>query len=249
MTDASHGNEFQVTGDGTLEPHRSQQGRLTMIAEADILSKGKGAAHVIGFSSTVIRRVCRSTMQAETYSLQNGVEEGLRIRAAITDMFGQLDIHNWEQTSARFMRHVWLTDCKSLEEHLKNPTFNRCSDKRLSIDLAALRQLLWTDGNGGLLDELNDDCQDVVQWIDTTAMAADVLTKSMRPDRLLELLATSQLDLTSIRIPASRVLSEKRHGCELYLLSCASLNSFLLLRVLVRDCSVSAAVLTPKGAP
>ena len=45
----------------------------------------------------------------------------------------------WEYHAARFMRNVWMIDCNSLNDHLRNPTFTKCSDKRLSIDLAAVR--------------------------------------------------------------------------------------------------------------
>ncbi len=47
-----------------------------------------------------MKRVCRSTVQAETYSLQAGVEEGDRLRAAIADLKGVLDIKKWDASSA-----------------------------------------------------------------------------------------------------------------------------------------------------
>ena len=52
--------------------------------------------------------------------------------------------------TARFMRNVWMIDCNSLNDHLRNPTFTKCSDKRLSIDLAALRQMVWLTPDGEL---------------------------------------------------------------------------------------------------
>ena len=45
-------------------------------------------------------------------------------------------------TLPRIMRNVWMIDCNSLNDHLRNATFTKCSDKRLSIDLAALRQMV-----------------------------------------------------------------------------------------------------------
>ena len=44
----------------------------------------------LGFSSTTIKRVCRSTLQAETYSLQSGIESGDKIRALIAETKGCL---------------------------------------------------------------------------------------------------------------------------------------------------------------
>ena len=60
---------------------------------------------------------------------------------------------DWEYHTARFMRNVWMIDCNSLNDHLRNPTFTKCSDKRLSIDLAALRQMVWLIPDGELREK------------------------------------------------------------------------------------------------
>eukprot|EP00959_Pyramimonas_sp_CCMP1952_P221683 4634313-Pyramimonas_sp.AAC.1 len=44
------------------------------------------------------------------------------------------------------MRHLWVTDCMSLEEHLITPTMGKAEHKRLSIDLGSLSQGIWTNG-------------------------------------------------------------------------------------------------------
>ncbi len=80
---------------------------------------------------------------AETFALIRGTEAGTRIRAAIVDMKGKLDMRNWEDTAAREMGHVWMTDCDSLYEHLMSQRFNTIENKRLGIDLMALRQQIW----------------------------------------------------------------------------------------------------------
>ena len=36
-----------------------------------------------------------------------------------------------------------MTDCESLYEHLASPKFNPIDDKRLAIDMLALRQYVW----------------------------------------------------------------------------------------------------------
>ncbi len=108
-----------------------------------------------------------------------------------------MDVRKWESSSEAFVPNVWFTDCKSLEEHLKNSTFTRCADKRLSIEMAALRQLIWLRGDGTLRDSLEEQeyQSDIVRWIDTSAMAADSLTKYMKSDRLETLVTTGILDL------------------------------------------------------
>ena len=134
-------------------------------------------------------------MQAETYALSDGVGESMRLRAALADAHGVSLRKGWECQAARFMRNVWVVDCNSLSDHVRNPTFAKCSDKRLSIDLAALRQMVWLTSDGELRDEIGSDQPDMV--IDTGCMVADCLTKRMRSDRLSECLRSCWLDLLS----------------------------------------------------
>jgi Reverse transcriptase (RNA-dependent DNA polymerase) len=195
VTDASWGNEKVMIGD-ELEPHRSQRGRVIALANPDIVQGDMANVYVIDYSSTMIDRVCRATMQAETYALTAGVEEAIRIRAALADAHGKLNITKWEQSGAEFMQNVWLVDANSLAEHLQNDTFKRCADKRLSVEIAALRQMLWLAPDGSLRERLSAQDQDVVRWIDTSTMIADCLTKRMDPQRLMHTLKTGVLDLT-----------------------------------------------------
>ena len=87
---------------------------------------------------------------AEACALANAVEHGLRTRAAIVDMRGQLNIRQWEETAAA-MGHVWFTDCERLFAHLISPSTKQVDNKRLAIDLSALKQLIWD--NRGDCDE------------------------------------------------------------------------------------------------
>ena len=58
---------------------------------------------------------------AEAYALSNAVEHGLRTRATIVDMRGQLNIRQWEETASAAIGHVWFKDCESLFAHLISP--------------------------------------------------------------------------------------------------------------------------------
>ncbi len=128
-------------------------------------------------------------MAAETQALLAGVEEGLRIRCAIADMRG-IKTKDWEASSSRCIRHLWLTDCESLNAYLTNPVCAGGEDKRTELDLEDLRQLLWEDEHGNPKDSMETDQRDKVKWIDTSAMVADPLTKSMNDSRLHEMLMT-----------------------------------------------------------
>ena len=168
---------------------------MTLLTGPDSFGKNGMGVHLIGHSSTITGRVCRSTLQAETYALSDGVEESMRPRAALAGAHGVFLRKDWEYHAARFMRDVWTIDCNSLNDHLRNPMFTKCGDKSLSIDLAALRQMVWLTPDGELREEIGSEQPDMVRWVDTSCMVADYLTKRMRSDRLSECLRSCWLDL------------------------------------------------------
>ena len=105
-------------------------------------------------------------MQTETYALQHGVESGMRLRAGIVDMRDLLDMKHWESSSASSMRHLWMVDCRSLTDHLQKEHFTKVTDKRLAVELLALRQLLW-ERNGEVQETIDANTGDSVRWVDT----------------------------------------------------------------------------------
>ena len=102
ITDASFGNESNF---------RSQTGRMTFLTGPDSFdNKGMGVYLICSFP-TIIGRVCRSTLQAETCALSDGVEESMRLRASLADARGVFLRTDWEYHTSRFMRNVWMIDC------------------------------------------------------------------------------------------------------------------------------------------
>ena len=109
---------------------------------------------------------------AEAYALTNAVEHGLRTRATIVDVRGQLNIRQWEETASAAMGHVSLTDCESFS-HLVFPNAKEVDNKRLAIDLSVLKQLVW-DNRDDCDEEVVGSKGDDLRWIDTSAMLDDV---------------------------------------------------------------------------
>ena len=213
INDASFGNEEIEVKPGEYEDGRSQQGVFVCLAPADVVNASVTTIHPISWSSTVIKRACRATLMAETMAMIKGTEAGVRIRAAIVDMRGQLDWRNWEESASSQMGHCWMTDCDSLYEHLVAPKFNQIENKRLGIDLMALRQQVW-ERDGERTQEVNHDCGDYPRWIDTSTMIADPLTKAMSSERLNKTMMTGKLDLVpteeSLMIKAKNRESRKK---------------------------------------
>ena len=116
------------------------------------------------------------------------------MRAAIVDMHGKPNLHDWENSAGQNMGHCWMTDCESLYQHLMSQRLNSIENKRLAIDLKALRQLVW-ERSGERTLEIDCSCGDYPRWIDTSVMLADPLTKSMKPDRLVDTMTTGKFDI------------------------------------------------------
>ena len=108
----------------------------------------------------------------EAYVQSNAVEHGLRTRATMVDMKGQLNIRQWEETASAALGHVWFTDCESLFTHLILPSTKQLDNKRLAIELSALKQLIW-DNRDDCDEEVDGSKGDDSRWIDTFAMLSD----------------------------------------------------------------------------
>eukprot|EP00959_Pyramimonas_sp_CCMP1952_P207019 4330470-Pyramimonas_sp.AAC.1 len=74
---------------------------------------------------------------------------------------------NWGEKPTMSMRHVWMTDCRSLEGHLIAPTLGKTEDKRWSIDLNSLRQDIWTNGTEEVETVHPRTFCDKIRWVDT----------------------------------------------------------------------------------
>ena len=112
-------------------------------------------------------------------------------------MIGKLvSMTDWHEQCQMKMKHIWVSDCMSLVEHLNAEVPKKVQDKRLGIELAALRQSLWT-GNGQKSSLEYSPYGDELWWIETARMLADTLTKSMKPCLLTRTLTSG---LNSLRL-------------------------------------------------
>ena len=159
------------------------------LALGNALNAEKMLIHPLSWSSTRIRRVCRSTLMAETYALSNAVEHGLRTRATVVDMRGQLNIRQWAA-----IEHVWCTDCESLFSHLISPNIKQVDNKRSALDLSALKQLI-CDNRDDCDEKVDGSKGDYPCWTDTSATLADCLTKTKNSCRLNQTLGTGIFDM------------------------------------------------------
>ena len=121
VMDASHANESEemmIQGQKSVEPHRSQGARMFLLGTPTLWTGDTGHLHLISYASKIVKRVCSSTIQAETYSLQSGVQKVIGF-----EPLWPTPTESWsaKTTSAAFLRQIWFTDCRSIKETLLNP--------------------------------------------------------------------------------------------------------------------------------
>ena len=85
VSDASRSNEEELTKK-ELKKQKSQRTRMMILEDPDFSEKEGCAFHVLSWQPAIIRRVCRNTLQAETYGVNFAVEEGIRMKALLTEV-------------------------------------------------------------------------------------------------------------------------------------------------------------------
>ena len=148
----------------------SQIGHLIMLFPMEVLDGEHARGSTLEWRSQSCKRVCRSTFGAETMAAAEGLEGAQYMRALLgTLLTGRLMGH---AEARRRWPIVCLSDCKSLFDFLHKTGVPKIpSDRRLAIDLAALRQELRLERWSNRLP---------FQWIPTTIQLADPLTKPKR---------------------------------------------------------------------
>jgi hypothetical protein len=203
MSDASWAGDTTVIND-LPQKHRSQKACMIMLTNDDLVSGTRSHYYPIHYHSSLIKRLCRSTLHAEAQALLSGVEEGWKVRAALSEMRGGVHDKDWQTNSQKKVKQLWLTDCRSLHDHLTAKTIGKVTDKRVAIDLGALRQDLWTF-NDVEQEQLDDQkFHDKIRWIDTSTMIVDCMTKAMKSDDLVRSLKEGVVDLTPTDVSLSR---------------------------------------------
>ena len=121
--------------------------------------------------------------------MQNGIESGDKLRAVICETQGRLqNLTGWYETIKKYVPHIYLSDCRSLVSHLKTEA-PKIADKRLSIEIAAIRQSLWNE-DGTRMAVSFPEGGDRIRWIATATMVADCFTKPMKADFMWKVINT-----------------------------------------------------------
>ena len=177
VSDASFSNDFDVSESGEKMGFRSQSGRIICLGHQSFQHDHKGQLMLMEWHSTTIKRVCRSTLQAETISLLHCAELTEHLRIVFHGLWHKHDQRDrkWLVTAQDMIPANWYTDCKSLEQHVNQAGTHVVTDKRLAIDLCGLRQQVWRQGGEEvgdplLTDFLPENRTTKLTWIPTEKM-------------------------------------------------------------------------------
>ena len=149
----------------------SQLGDLVVFAEKGCVMGKAGCFSVLDWKSKAGQRVCRSTFSAETQACIEGVEAGQHVRA----LFETLLIGDLVKVEDSDIPMLCLSDCRSLYDHVHKQGIPRVpSDRRLAVDLAALRQALRAEQWLSKLPQA---------WVASSYQLGDILTKPQDPTK------------------------------------------------------------------
>lgn len=171
---------FSDASFANAEGLRSQAGYLVFIAGENACSLQGDAASLVDWRSHKIKRQCRSTLAAETMSLDSAVDAGLFARELLAEIMVESYVPCQSgRLPATFLPMTAATDCRSLFDLLvKDGPLAATQEKRLAIDLSGLKE------TAAEFDEQLERLNDVYKWVDTNTQRADHLTK-VKPSHLL----------------------------------------------------------------
>jgi hypothetical protein len=182
FTDASWANADEL---------KSQAGYLTFVTGPDVQTPTGDLASLLDWRSHRIKRQCRSTLAAETMSLDAGFDSGIFLRELMAEPL--IKDYNPVQSGklpVNFLPVMPVTDCRSLYDLLtKDGPVAATQEKRLTLDLGAIREAAEE------FDPDQEDLKGTFKWVDTNSQLADHLTKQKPPHLLRELLDCNKVAL------------------------------------------------------
>ena len=154
---------------------RSQAGYVAFLAEVKLLRGDKARAVIVDWRSGTIKRVCRSTLAAETMS---GVD-ALGCAQITRCVFASLEIPDAhpEDIPPSLLPLAQVTDCASLYDTMHKDGYSKLpSERRLLLDLVGLKESLEEE----VVDEFVADDQRSqlpLFWVPTDQQLGDQFTK------------------------------------------------------------------------
>ena len=160
----------------------STGGMLIGLVHKDMVDKGqKGPVNVISWGSAKLRRVCRSSLAAETQALAEAEQELMFVRTMWMEMMGEkVNLHRPGDTAQK-MRGFLIMDAKALYDSCQQgdmPSFSS-KEKYTALEILALVQNMKLQATE-------------LRWCNSDMQLADGLTKVGAQDRMRRFLEEGQ---------------------------------------------------------
>ena len=153
---------------------RSQGGYVVMVANPEVMD-GEAPVNVLSYHSGLIKRVVRSSLAAEISQAAATLEETDFVRAVLAEaIYKDFALQNWLSYVAKW-KQILVMDSRTGYDLLNGASLGE--DRRLAIDIAAMKQALHEDGGARL-----------VRWVPGEELPADDLTKLRGNRRLLQVM-------------------------------------------------------------
>ena len=173
------------------EELKSQAGYMVFLAGAGGETVNGDDVSLLDWRSHRIKRQCRSTLAAETMSMDAGVDAAVYSR----ELFAEILIKDYVPSQcgrlpSDLLSVIAVTDCRSLYDLLvKDGPVSSTQEKRLAIDIGGLKE------TAGEFDEDQERLNEIFRWIATEAQWADHLTKVKPAFMLRDILSKGRLAL------------------------------------------------------
>ncbi|CAK0846224.1 unnamed protein product, partial [Prorocentrum cordatum] len=172
---------------------RSQAGYVSFLAEAKLLRGDRARAGIVDWRSGTIKRVCRSTLAAETMSAVDALGCAQFTRC----VFASLEIPDAhpEDVPPSLLPLAQVTDCASLYDTMHKNGYSKLpSERRLLLDLVGLK--------GSLEEEVSNEfvaddqrSQLPLFWVPTDQQLGDQFTKRSDGSAIRAVLRDTRLAL------------------------------------------------------
>ena len=175
------------------EELKSQAGYLVFVTGPEVFTPAGDAASLAEWKSHKIRRRCRSTLAAETMSLDAATDAALFTR----ELLAEICIEGYQPThSGRLDETIFptsmATDCRSLFDLLiKDGPLSSTQEKRLTLDIGALREVAEE------LEPTGEMMKEIYRWVPTNVQRADHLTKLKPAAELREILDRNWISMVA----------------------------------------------------
>lgn len=160
IVDAGHAN-----GHETIESirYKSCGGQVVMLSDEEIMSGGTRRCMILDWVSHLTQHVCRSTLAAEASHLASAMEITDWVAMLLCEFrLGKACDLRVRPLHIESINRVWVTDARSVCDHLTRESVSSSKDKRRVIEAALLRETLskptehlrWIVGSHNVADGL-----------------------------------------------------------------------------------------------